>query len=231
MEAADRRNPMKAFFALIDRIIAAPVEHRSEIEHFIWESYEREMAVLALDMSAFSFSVRRNGVISHLCHIRRMQLLTEPIVQAHRGHVLKYEADNLLAIFDDAADAVAAALAMNEAVAASPDWCDCVPRLAVSIGIDWGAMLVLPGEDCFGDPVNIAFKLGEDIAGPSEVLITERARDRLGDNPPFQLSRLILSVGGLELPAYRVRSDSQSSEAEAAALAANSHVHGTRESE
>src|SRR4051794_15560817 len=93
---------MKAFFALIDRLLTAAAESRSDIERFIWESYEREMAVLALDMSAFSLSVRRNGVISHLCHIRRMQLLTEPIVRENGGQVLKYEADNLLAVFDEA---------------------------------------------------------------------------------------------------------------------------------
>jgi class 3 adenylate cyclase len=163
------------------------------------------MAVLALDMSAFSLSVRRNGVISHLCHIRRMQLLTEPIVHEHRGQVLKYEADNLLAVFDEASQAVAAAVAMNDAVAASPDWCSCEPKLAVSIGVDWGPMLVLPGEDCFGDAVNIAFKLGEDVAGPAEVLITDRVHARLGDDLPVQMAKQQLSVAGFDLTVYRVR--------------------------
>jgi class 3 adenylate cyclase len=211
---------MKAFFALIDRLLAAPTESRSDIERFIWESYEREMAVLALDMSSFSLSVRRNGVISHLCHIRRMQLLTEPIVHQFGGQVLKYEADNLLAVFDEAPQAVAAAVAMSDAVAASPDWCSCVPKLAVSIGIDWGPMLVLPGEDCFGDAVNIAFKLGEDVAGPAEVLITDRVRQRLGGDLPFRLTEQHLSVAGFDLTVYRVRSRKELVPAAAEAAAA-----------
>ena len=195
---------MKSFFALIDRLIAAPVDGRDAIEQFIWESYQREMAVLALDMSSFSLSVRRNGVVSHLCQIRRMQQLTEPIVAEHGGEVLKYEADNLLAVFAEAADAVAAAVAINHAVADSPEWSAKTPRLAVSIGIDWGSMLVLPGEDCFGDPVNVAHKLGEDVAGPGEILITDRMRERLGDAPQFPLARAELSLAGLNLSAYRV---------------------------
>ena len=195
---------MKAFFALIDRLIAAPAENRGDIERFIWDSYQREMAVLALDMSSFSLSVRRNGVVSHLCQIRRMQLLTEPVIDAHRGQLLKYEADNLLAVFDDAADAVAAAVAINHAIDASPDWCANAPPLAVSIGIDWGPMLVLPGEDCFGDPVNVAHKLGEDIAGPGEILVTQRVRDRLAAQSEFKLVQANLSLAGMELHAYRV---------------------------
>jgi adenylate cyclase len=195
---------MKAFFALIDRLISAPAENRGAIERFIWESFQCEMAVLALDMSSFSLSVRRNGIVSHLCQIRRMQLLTEPVVEAHRGQLLKYEADNLLAVFAEAADAVSAAIAINHAVDASPEWCASTPRLAVSIGIDWGPMLVLPGEDCFGDPVNVAHKLGEDIAGPGEILITQRVRDRLDPQSDFKLIQANLSLAGLELDAYRV---------------------------
>jgi adenylate cyclase len=195
---------MKSFFALIDRLIGAPSDQRGDIERFIWDSYQREMAVLALDMSSFSLSVRRNGVVSHLCQIRRMQLLTEPIVEAHRGQLLKYEADNLLAVFEDAASAVATALAINHQIADSPEWSAKVPKLAVSIGIDWGVMLVLPGEDCFGDPVNVAHKLGEDIAGPGEILVTERIHQRLRDEPRFKLTKTDFSVAGLELPAYRV---------------------------
>jgi adenylate cyclase len=195
---------MKSFFALIDRLIQAPTANREDIEKFIWDSYQRELAVLALDMSSFSLSVRRNGVVSHLCQIRRMQLLTEPIVAAHRGEVLKYEADNLLAVFESAASAVDAAVAINHAVNDSPDWSDNVPRLAVSIGIDWGAMLVLPGEDCFGDPVNVAHKLGEDIAGPGEVLITGRLREQIGGAPKYSLVKSDLSIAGLNIDAYRV---------------------------
>jgi class 3 adenylate cyclase len=76
--------------------------------------------------------------------------------------------------------------------------------LAVSIGIDWGSMLVLPGEDCFGDAVNVAHKLGEDVAGPGEVLVTDRLRDQLGDALQFPLARADLSLAGMTLSAYRV---------------------------
>jgi class 3 adenylate cyclase len=195
---------MKAFFALIDRLIAAPPSGRPEIERFIWESYSRDMAVLALDMSSFSLAVRRNGVLSQLCQIRRMQRLTEPLITGHGGEVLKYEADNLLAVFADCGQAVAAAVAINRGLSEENAAAEHNPPLAVSIGVDFGKLLVLPGEDCFGDAVNVAHKLGEDVAGPGEVLITGRVREQLGSTPAAKLEPFKLSMGGLETPAFRV---------------------------
>lgn len=46
------------------------------------------------------------------------------------------------------------------------------PLLAFSVGIDVGDLLLLETEDCFGDAVNLAYKLGEDIARPGEVMVT-----------------------------------------------------------
>jgi adenylate cyclase len=195
---------VKAFFALIDRVNAARPEARPEIERFIWDSFSREMAVLALDMSSFSLAVRRNGVLSHLCLIRRMQVLTAPLVRANCGELLKFEADNMLAVFDEPAGAVAAALAINEALAEQNAQPENTPPVAVSIGIDFGKLILLPGEDCFGDPVNVAHKLGEDVARPGEVLITARARDRMGAEPAYKLEPFKLSLAGIELSAFRV---------------------------
>jgi adenylate cyclase len=195
---------MKAFFALIDRLIAAQPEARPEIERFIWDSFSCDMAVLALDMSSFSLAVRRNGVLSHLCQIRRMQLLTQPLIRDHCGELLKYEADNLLAVFKDCSCAIDAALSINRAMAESVEAAAHQPPLAVSIGIDYGKLLVLPGEDCFGDAVNVAHKLGEDVARPGEVLITQRVRDQLGPSPTATLEPFKLSLSGAEIEAFRV---------------------------
>lgn len=70
-------------------------------------------AVLALDMSGFTLGVRRDGILSYLCRIRRMQKLTLPIVVSHGGELVKHEADNLLAIFDEPERAVEAAVAFR----------------------------------------------------------------------------------------------------------------------
>ena len=92
---------MKTFASLLDALIAAPPDRRDAIEELILSTFQRKRAVLALDMSGFTLAVRRDGILAYLCQIRRMQKLTRPIVLAFGGEVVKNEADNLLAVFED----------------------------------------------------------------------------------------------------------------------------------
>jgi hypothetical protein len=80
---------MKAFSMLLDRLIAATPEQRPAIEQVLRDAFGKRKAVLALDMSNFTLSVRRDGILPYLCRIRQMHRLTLPIVQAHLGEVVK----------------------------------------------------------------------------------------------------------------------------------------------
>ena len=195
---------MKAFSMLLDGLIAAPKEQRHVIEQLIRNTFAKKKAVLALDMSDFTLSVRREGILPYLCQIRRMHRITLPIVRSHQGELIKYEADNLLAVFDDPRQAVEAAIAAHQAAKeSSRDG----PPLAFSIGIDYGELLLVADSDCFGDPVNLAYKLGEDIAQAGEILITSGVKEQVGDVPHFQLREMRFSIAGVELSAYSVLYD------------------------
>ena len=194
---------MNKFYALIDKLNAAPAADRGRVEQDIWSIYGVEKAILALDMSQFSLSVRRSGILPYVGLIRRMQVLTGPIVDGHNGEVVKYVADNMMAVFDDASDAVNAAVAINRSLIATPIVTDAA-SLSVAIGIDYGRFVLIPGQDCFGDPVNIAYKLGEDLARPGEVLISASAREQLDASLEDTLVEQQVSVSGLQFLAYRV---------------------------
>ena len=189
---------MQAFIALIDRLSAAGGGERQGIEEEIWSRFGVDKALLSLDMSAFSLSVRRSGILPYLALIRRMQVLTAPIVERHHGRVVKYVADNLLAAFDDAADAARCGVQIHEAISAGKE------QFTVAVGIDCGRFILIPGADCFGDTVNVACKLGEDVAQPGEVLLTEAARARLGPAFPYALREQQVSISGLELTVFGV---------------------------
>jgi adenylate cyclase len=199
---------MNSFSAMLDTLNASTPERRPAVEQVILDTFQRRKVVLALDMSGFTLTVRREGILAYLCQIRRMQLLTKPIVLAHQGAVVKNEADNLLAVFDDAAQAVEAALAMLAAAAVAPSGGS--SPIAFSIGLDFGEILIIDQVDCFGDAVNLAYKLGEDIARPGEVLVTQRLRDQLDKQtegavgPGFALQEMSFSVSGLAVTAYAV---------------------------
>lgn len=191
------------FYARIDQLRGASLADRADLEAKIWAEYGVEKAVLALDMSHFSLYVRRNGILAYLGLIREMQLLATPLVEASAGHVVKCEADNLMALFDSPALAIQAAAAIHGALeiraANAGD-----RALEVSIGIDFGRILWIRGADCFGDSVNLAYKLGEDLAHSGEVLVTDRARATLPASLPYPLEELRMSISGLEFTVYRV---------------------------
>jgi adenylate cyclase len=73
-----------------------------------------------------------------------------------------------------------------------------------SIGIGFGRVLHIEGCDLWGDEVNLACKLGEDVAQQGEILLTRAAAAQVS---PAELAAepLSVSVSGLTLPYHRCR--------------------------
>jgi class 3 adenylate cyclase len=177
---------------------------RREIHDALWERFGRKKAVLVMDMSGFSLLTQRFGIVHYLSMVKRMQITTTPIVERHGGTVVKFEADNCFAMFDAVASAVEAAVALNTAFAAVNQFTDDELDIRVSIGIDFGEVLLIGGPDYFGDAVNRASKIGEDVAGPGEIILTEAA---LANFPPGGRpagEQLELSLSGIRLTVLKL---------------------------
>jgi len=201
-EPVSQRNSRANLERLLDALIDHP-EERLAITRDIEDIFGQEKAVMALDMSGFSRTTQRLGIVSFLLMIHQMKLLAVPCIEAATGLVLKAEADNLFALFDSVDDAVRASQEiiqrLNAANIVLPDG----RRLYVSVGIGYGYVLNIEDRDLWGDEVNLASKLGEDIAQLGEILITAEARAHL-QGPTILLQEENLSVSGLTLTYYRV---------------------------
>jgi class 3 adenylate cyclase len=177
---------------------------RRQLEQRIWQEYGCERAVLVVDMSGFSRLTQRHGVVHYLSMIRRMQLVAEPIVGARDGVILKFEADNAFAMFPAVDAAVATAFELNRALQdanrTTPDELD----IRIACGIDYGPILVVEQEDFFGEAVNLASKLGEDLAESGEVLLTAAAAAMLSDTAFWRQEPQSFLISGLELAAVRI---------------------------
>jgi len=195
---------VKRLYDMLDLYNKTAVAERAGVEARIWSQLGCERATMVLDMSGFSLITRTRGLIHYLAMVRRMHHITQPIVEDNGGELVKYEADNLYAFFPSVAAATVAAAAIH-AAAAAEDVPDGQSRIRVSIGIAWGKLLSVPGADFFGDCVNVAAKLGEDIAGPAETLLSAEARDQLPADTGFAFEELNLSVSGLALRAWKLR--------------------------
>jgi class 3 adenylate cyclase len=165
-----------AFRRLLGAYAEAPTPAaRAAVETRIRETYERPRAVVISDMSGFSRITREEGILHFLGLIHRMQTLCRPIVERHGGTWVKAEADNLYLSFATADEAMTAAIAMHEACDKDADGRRRNDTVSLSIGIDHGPVLDLDGEDFYGDPVNIASKLGEDLGDAGDLLVTRTA--------------------------------------------------------
>ena len=178
---------------------------RRKIEAEIWKDYGLERAVLVVDMSGFSELTQRHGIVHYLSMVRRMQLTALPIIESHGGRVIKFEADNCFAIFSDSLAAIRSAIALNLAFGASnlltPDELD----IKISAGIDHGDILVIDEADFYGNPVNRASKLGEDVAGPGEILVTKEAIDRVPPDAEIEHEPIRLTISGIEIEGHSIR--------------------------
>jgi adenylate cyclase len=179
-------------------------ERRNEIEAELWLNYGTERVVFVLDMAGFSLLTRKYGIIHYLSMVRRMQLTTEPIIKTYGGTLVKYEADNCFATFPDTLSAINAAIAMQLAFEASNLITSDDFNVHISCGIDQGNILLIGDKDCFGDPVNRACKLGEDLAAAGEILVTKNAIETLTSDLDFKLREFNVSISGLNIDAYAV---------------------------
>ena len=177
---------------------------RKKLEDMIWKNYGTENTVLALDMFGFSLLTRKYGIIHYLSMIRRMQLTVEPIINGHGGRVIKFEADNCFALLPDPLSAARAAITIQHALAASNLLTSDELDIHVSIGIDYGKILIVNNEDIFGDAVNRACKMGEDIGIAGEILITKEAMDLIPEEGAVQGKPIEVSIGGLSTPAFSI---------------------------
>jgi adenylate cyclase len=180
------------------------VEERQSIEESLWGDYGAEFAVFVLDMSGFSLLTRKYGIVHYLSMVRRMQLTTEPIVKSYGGSMIKYEADNCFAVFPDPLSAVNAAIAMQHAFSAANLLTSDDLDIHIACGIDYGNILIIGQEDCFGDPVNRASKIGEDLAAAGEILITKEALEMIPAEAGIKAREMTVSISGITIPAYMI---------------------------
>jgi class 3 adenylate cyclase len=180
------------------------IEKRHKIEEALWREFGMEVAVFVLDMSGFSMLTRKYGIVHYLSMVRRMQLTTAPIVKSFGGSMIKYEADNCFAVFPDPLSAVNAAIAMQRTFQSENRYTSDDLDIHISCGIDYGKILVVGHRDCFGDPVNRASKMGEDVANAGEILITGEALQMIPAEAGLRAHQLNVSISGIVIPAYSI---------------------------
>jgi class 3 adenylate cyclase len=202
-EPVARLNTRANLERLLNLMIEEP-ERRAEITREIEEVFGQDRAIMVLDMSGFSRTTKRHGIVPFLLMIHQMQLVACPCVQEEGGVLVKAEADNLFCLFSSVADAIRASQKITRHLRTANRLLPEDHRLYVAIGIGFGRVLNIEEHDLFGDEMNLACKLGEDVGQMGQILLTAAARAQLGDTP-IDCREEIVSISGLDLPYYSVQ--------------------------
>lgn len=191
--------------AILKYAVETDAAARDVIEAQLWAEFGAVKTVFVLDVSGFSLLTQKYGIVHYLSMVRRMQLTSQPIIEKAGGRVVKFEADNCFAMFDNPLPAVQTAIALNRAFDEINIYTAEQYNIRVAIGIDHGDVLLIGGPDYFGDTVNTASKFGEDKARPGEILITERAFAQLPADSQILAEPVQLDVSGVTISAASIR--------------------------
>lgn len=187
-----------------ERARAEDDERRRAIETEITSTFTKRQAVIFTDMSGFSKITRDRGIVHFLGLIHRMKSLCLPHVKRHGGHLVKTIGDDLVLTFPSATEAVRAATKMRIACQNDAEGHGSGEQIRLAMGVGYGDMLDLDGSDIYGDEVNRASKLGEDIAEPDEILLTRAAADALEDLKGYWLDERSARISGIAFDYYAV---------------------------
>lgn len=174
-----------------------------ELDAAIEELCVRELTVMMCDSSGFTRRTHDYGILQFLAVMTEVYDLVGPTVKKNGGTIISQGADNLLAVFDGPVEAVDAAVAMMRLVAKRNVGKSDRDQFQLCMGLHRGKVLRLK-DGIFGDKVNVASKIGEDLASAEEILVTAEVESRLPDRIKRDYARTV-TLGGKSFALHRVR--------------------------
>lgn len=130
----------------------------------------RLAAILAADVVGYSRLMGQDeaGILARLKTLRRD--LIDPEIAEHKGRIVKTTGDGLLVEFPSVVEAVACAVAVQDAMPPHEASIDEGRRIRFRVGVNIGDVIVEDG-DIHGDGVNVAARL-EALAEPGGICVT-----------------------------------------------------------
>lgn len=191
--------------AYLGKRARARPELRPDLDTSAFPKLFRRRAIVFTDTDDFTRLVARHGILHFLMLFDCAVAAAAPLVARHGGDIVKVEGDSLLLRFPDVTSACRAVSGIEKALARLRCGKAAGQFLAFSYGIGFGDVLDLE-HDVFGLEVNLASKLGEDMAERGEVLLTPAAAAEV---PPSLAPRLkahaVATFEGRAIPIQRLK--------------------------
>jgi len=150
-----------------------PGGERRRVAQAIEQRYAAERTIMIGDMPGFTRRVDREGIVHYLSLIYEMRRVSRAVIERHSGYLFKADADNVFGAFFTLDACVEASLGIQRALEELNRGLPEEDRVWVGLGLAHGTVLAIEQEDVWGQAINFASKLGEDLAGAGEILAHE----------------------------------------------------------
>ncbi|MFQ5538889.1 MAG: tetratricopeptide repeat protein [Candidatus Binatia bacterium] len=140
-------------------------------------------AILYGDVAGYSRLMGEDEDATHRTLSEYLDLIASTIV-SHRGQVMHYAGDAMLAQFTAVLDALSSAIAIQNELQTRNEALPEERKVQFRIGVNLGDVIQDRG-DIYGDGVNVAARL-EALVEPGGVCISDAVRTAIGNKLPFQ---------------------------------------------
>ncbi len=173
-------------------------EARKRIKGKIHDKYSRELSIMFSDIADFSYKTRAIGTVEFLSQLDLVYSIARKHTRKNKGRIIRTIGDNLFFAFDGPLESLKTAVSIQKELARENEGKDDpLQKIQVCFGITYGQCLDFKRE-IYGDCVNMASKLAEDIADSNDILLGEKAfsmiKGHLQDIPAVMENTVISDI-------------------------------------
>jgi adenylate cyclase len=144
-------------------------------------------AILYADLAGYSRLTGEDEDATHLALSESLDLISTTI-ESHRGQVMHYAGDAVLAKFEAVVDALSGAVAIQDELRTRNQDLPDEQKVQFRIGVNLGDVIEDRG-DIYGDGVNVAARL-EGLAEPGGICISDAVRTAIGKQLSYQYASI-----------------------------------------
>ena len=178
MALEDNRLPKKENESVsvdLDKLL----DERERLDELIKKKFTKTITIMFTDMKGSSSIAESEGDVISRSLIKKHNDILLPVIRDNKGVLVKTMGDGTLSYFDQADDAVRAAVRIQSDIEDFNHLHPGKTSILVRIGLNTGTSIV-EKDDIFGDVVNVASRF-QSIALPGEVYISENTYKSLDD--------------------------------------------------
>jgi class 3 adenylate cyclase len=152
------------------------------------EKFRRTITVMFTDIKGSTAYFDKYGDVAGLMMVYQCNDALRQTVERHSGQVVKTIGDAIMATFEQPAEAVQAAIEMQQGLVESNAPKPEQDHVYIRIGMNHGPGIV-KSDDVFGDVVNVASRV-ERVALPEQIVISDSVNQQVARTGRFKISYL-----------------------------------------